>query len=82
MATDFFRSTPLNLWERCFQLGVVSKLFISGLACSLFVVCITQAISLGQLVVPIIFKEILCTAQFCILSSAQGSLDTSQWFQH
>lgn len=56
-ATDFFRSTPLNLWERSFQLGGVSKLFISGLACSLFVVRITQAIPLGQLVVQLFLKK-------------------------
>lgn len=38
---------------------------------------ITQAIPPGQLAVPIIFKGILCSAQFCLLCSAQGSPDTS-----
>lgn len=76
-AAELFPSSPLDLWGRRFQLGAVSKLFISGLVCSLFVVCISQAIPLGQLAVPIIFKEILCTAQFSIISSAQGSLDSS-----
>lgn len=61
----------------------------SFLSCLFQVLCVRclwcvslRPFLLGSSLYQLFSKEILCAAQFGILSSAQESLDTSSWFQH